>query len=1008
MKEESERVALDQARVLGFRKRIKSRAALPAPNPGEAGDPKTLITFDRFIQPGGTAGGSTLMQEAVKAHFYRKLIGEGVEQGRKLEIYAQRLKVGAVGPLAGQTLKLLRRFGLERLIDPESFYYLCDSPEELLRYRNLDERYEEHFQGLVSIIGELALGKPSENIRLADIAFNMPISTEWVDTGLASFDKVTNQELEAVFHEMHLLLNFITHEFRRNFDINAEDVEFFSKIRSCREAALLAKWLSEFKRGAYGKVMPGDEQPDMLFFPTNEDKQENDTRYFFPGMSCMELFREPANKQLFQEMDYDFSVFLEEHLALAIHHARESGELEPGPEHLNTYFQEKSGELKGELDDLNTMLGGIDDTGSEVYQRMLKMEEATFHQRYEKFQQDRLKAEQELVEIAHRLDGLVEKLRPHLDRAGATAVEQFHQESRQPGLAEQRVLDSAEEAEGRYVERLDNRFGRLRQVIEGWVAMLQDVGATLAEINRLDTLRQEAQDRKQIAGLIPQWEARKSERLEVLRRMNPMERDHHAKRVEVQVNNYKGETQQVDRRLAEFNQKHNSAVTMLGHYVAHAARRLEALGELDATDDPRQVVRQAELLRRTLGEISRNALRLAARSHQLQENLDKMRLRRHRDLEQCHHFQIELALLQAVASGAADPVSPFADRQAPSAGPGDPEAIGREWAAQRSHLSGLGREVRTAAKSVETALQEVKGNAATLLRFKTLREMLIRTVARKRRVRESAQALAERQSIMDQELADLPQRVKNLFMPARKKLLLEVFVPEQERRVGNIVKVQSFMNDLIGLSHERLKERYLDHAILRRFYSRQFLRGGAYAADQASALHHAMRNVAPGLKLLQRAIVHNLKNHSLPGAERVSLPQLTHHSPRQILEALENMAGVEGPLQFNYLVLPPTLSLTEGLTIINKKDQLFQGVPRLVLIYVGKFDRRLIRDDAAIREAYFKAVQHNVVLNIDGHVVVDNPRPIGMRLLADTLGCAIDVPAVEEPPGMGSAGGAAV
>ncbi|HEX9841871.1 MAG TPA: hypothetical protein VGC20_03935, partial [bacterium] len=62
-----------------------------------------------------------------------------------------------------------------------------------------------------------------------------------------------------------------------------------------------------------------------------------------------------------------------------------------------------------------------------------------------------------------------------------------------------------------------------------------------------------------------------------------------------------------------------------------------------------------------------------------------------------------------------------------------------------------------------------------------------------------------------------------------------------------------------------------------------------------------------------------------------------------------------------------------------------------------------LRRDAALRDSYFRALKHNVVLNIDGRVVVDNPRSIGMRLLHETLGCAIDVPEAEEPPEVASA-----
>ena len=77
---------------------------------------------------------------------------------------------------------------------------------------------------------------------------------------------------------------------------------------------------------------------------------------------------------------------------------------------------------------------------------------------------------------------------------------------------------------------------------------------------------------------------------------------------------------------------------------------------------------------------------------------------------------------------------------------------------------------------------------------------------------------------------------------------------------------------------------------------------------------------------------------------------------------------------------------------------LLNGVPRLPLIFISKFDATALKRNTALRDAYFKALKHNVVLNVDGRIVVDNPRAIGMRLLRETLGCAIDMPNVEDPP----------
>lgn len=997
MKEEEQRVSLDQAASLGFRKKLKGEAIKGL---GIQNQEEVLINFDRFIQPGNYTAQETLVQESVKSHFYQKLIGEGIEHDRKLEIYAQRLKVGAVGPLAGQTLKLLRRFGLERLIDPEYFYYLCDTPEDLLDFRNTAKRYEEHFQNLVTVIGELAVGKPTENIRISDIAFNLPISTEWVDTGLAKFAVITHQDLEAVFHEMNLLSNFIAHEFRRNFDLQEEDVIFFEKIDQCREAGLLAKWLAEYKRGAYGEPMPDDVQPDMLFFATTEDKKENDKRYFFPSMSCTELFRDPANQKLFDEFDFSFSVFLEEQLALAVHHARENGALKPGPEDFDAYFTERKQENDKELGGLNVMLDAIENTGSDTHQKMLAQEEENYRERFKSFQQDREKAEALFKNISQKLDALLEGLKPEFDRAGAAEVDFYLKDPERPEAREHRMLEATERVEIQHSEILKRRFQEMRDVITGWIRILEEAGSTLVEIHKLDTSRHNADKQNQMAGLQPEWEVKRSERTEVLLKMKPMERNHHGKRVENQIENFQGEIEKIKKSLSQFDEKHQRALGILKHYIAHAGARLGSLGEDESLEDPKVVVAQAEMLRKTLGKISDNALNLAARSEKLQENLEKARQRYLREMKQIQHLKMESLLLQAISKNTEPPESPFA---LPEGGPVAKEKIvslREEWKQKRASLGQFAQSLKTSSADLEGTLKAVKGQAATLLRFKGQREDLIRLTARKRRLRESTIALAERKTIMEEEMADLPGRVKRLFMPARKKLLVDVFIPEQEEKIQNFEKVQGFLNDLMGLPFERLKERYLDHAIFRRFYSRQFYRGGVYAADQSSPRQNAMRNVAPGLKVLNKGITHNFKLNGIPGVDKVTFSQLKYQNPQSILEAIERMAKSSRPLQFDFMVLPPTFSLMEGLNIINRKDAWFHGVPRLMLIFISKFDRKLLRDDQAVRDAYFKAVKHNIVINIDGHAVVDNQRSIGVRLVQETVGCAIDIENVEDPPDM--------
>jgi len=1003
MKEIEEKVAVEQASAIYFRKARRADQERGGNGKGGDGEEEQEVFFEHFIQPSSHSAHQDPMQEAVRAHFYHKLIGEAVEHTRKRENYAQRLRAAAVGPLAGQTLKLLRRFGLERLIDPESFYYLCDTPEEVPYYRNTAQRYEQHFSNLVETMREVAVGQPSDRVRIADIAYNMPLSTEWVDAGLASLDKVTTQELEAVYHEMKLLSDFIAHEFRRNFDIDQQDLTFFAKMQTCSEASLLAKWLAEFKRGAYGQPMPQDQYPDVLFFATDEDKKENDSLYHFPSLACSELFNKPIAKGLFRGFDYDFSVFLEEQMALAVHFAREEGVLNPTAQDFADYFTAKIEEQHEQQRELHTMLEAIDDESSPIYQQMLKQEEQAYHERYEQFLTDRKRVEAELGETNQRVEALVGSLKGQLDLGEYGEADFFRDTPGHPELLEQRLLGAASRTQVRLNELLQEVFNGLLREIDTWRGKLEAFVAALRRYLQHNQAWQNAHEARQTATLREQWQGQVRGRMEQLRRMQAIERDQHTRRVQTQLRNYQGELTQINARLSEQLLKNQRAANTLHAYVQSADGRLASLRELEPGGAAEKVMAQSEALRKLLNNIATNAEALAGRVEAMQEGLDKVRVRKQRHLQQLYQLRAEMAVIRAVEDRT-EPVLPKV--QAPGGKLPTEEDVQRlqhTWQSHGEALAQAREPLNGGGEGIQAAIQAVRGQALEFRRFDTRHDRLVKLMTRKVRLREAAQSLAERQTLMDEELADLPQRVRQLFMPARKQLLMDVFIPESEHTAAHFGKAQAFVTELLGLPTESLQARYLDHAIFRRFYSRQFMRGGAYAADPNSDMHYPTRNVAPALRLLLRALTHNFQRHRLAGAERVQLPTLSNQGPKEILATIRNMASVAGRGQFDYLVLPPTMPLKDGLALLHEKDGLYEGVPRLVLIFITKFDPQLLRHDAAMRDSYFRALKHNVVLNIDGHVVVDNPRSIGMRLLQETLGCAIDVSDAEEPPEVASA-----
>ncbi|HUJ76409.1 MAG TPA: hypothetical protein VL359_16225, partial [bacterium] len=130
----------------------------------------------------------------------------------------------------------------------------------------------------------------------------------------------------------------------------------------------------------------------------------------------------------------------------------------------------------------------------------------------------------------------------------------------------------------------------------------------------------------------------------------------------------------------------------------------------------------------------------------------------------------------------------------------------------------------------------------------------------------------------------------------------------------------------------------------------------------------------------------------------LKLDRVPHRDPPALLELLRGLVAEKSEHPVGYVVLPSTYPLEAALRLIVQKDALFQGVPRVVLVYVSKFPPEALQQDAELRELYFRALRHNVVVNVDGRKVVDNPQAVGFKLLLETLGCTFDTPQVEEIP----------
>ena len=145
----------------------------------------------------------------------------------------------------------------------------------------------------------------------------------------------------------------------------------------------------------------------------------------------------------------------------------------------------------------------------------------------------------------------------------------------------QRILGAASRTQARLNAELQAAFGRMTERIDAWRATLEQFVLALRRFLHHHHAWQTAREAVQMAGLREQWQGQVSGRMEQLRRMKPLDRDQHSRRIQMQVRNYQGELAQINTGLAEQLQKNQRAANTLHAYAQSAAGRLGSLRELE-------------------------------------------------------------------------------------------------------------------------------------------------------------------------------------------------------------------------------------------------------------------------------------------------------------------------------------------------------------------------------------------------------------------------------------------
>jgi len=990
--QQGNQISLEDAQLLAIRKSYSPKLRLPEGFSEPAGAGQPIIHFDKVILPGGKLARLEPIQQAVQDHLYtRLLIGEATLV-RKQEVFARRLKAGAVGPLAAQAIKLLRRFGLERLIDPGSFYYVCDQPSQLPAYTETAKRYGTHFSALIQQIKETAAIGETHNVRLNDINHRLPICTEWIDAESVGFDNVSAQDLDTVYHELNTLGSFIGHEFQSNYDVSRTDLNFFEKIRVCRATGLLAKWLSEYKSGAYGATLRPNEYPDVVFLGTVQDKEENDTRYFFPALACSELFEDPENQKLFSKIDYEFSVFLEEQLALGDYQARQEGHAKPGFEQIAGYLQQRQTEAERERDQLTEQAMKLDASDSPEYQAILKDEEEAYHARYRAFMEDQEKVTHAQRDGEAQFQELARKLQGALNAAPDAGPGGDEADPSDPERADRPILAALKVRRQGLLAELERHAAGVSARNREALTLCHQIAA--AKLQALQSHRQwqNALLQRGLADSVRQAARGSAERIAQARRTPAGDLENHLKRTHSQLSDIDGELKVGDSRMAATQREQARTLQQVQQTVAgllaHADRTARA------APDVATLLNLAAVLAQRAAQIDKLLAGLKGKREEWITQSESSFLRRQRLAVRRFELGADFAILKALVEGR--PPQPPAASLADPALP--PEALEQAFRDQVAHLDALHPRLAELSRPLGPLVEKLRAQHRTFLQFDAQRDELEKLSARKARLRKTAHGLQERSALMDAELADLPNRMRERFMPARKKLLLDVFIPDLQKRIYYFRQAHTFLGELLNLPYERLHQIYLDRAIFRRFGSRQFLHGLQVTHDVMVASAEGLRNVNAGISYFFRTLQFNYSKFHPELAPFLKLEKVEAMEPARIVQRLRLLPPEASPDSPSYMILPSTLPLPQAVKLMNQKDALFRGLPRCVLVYISKFDAALLQNDAALRDEYFQALRHNVIVNIDDKKVVDNPRTIGLQLLNDTLGCTFDTPRVDEIP----------
>ena len=941
------------------------------------------------------------VRAGIRRLYLEKVYAESISKQVRLKEYASQLKIASLGPTSAQTFKLLKPLGLSRFLPTEKHYYLCDSTDQIPGYHQFEATLEASYAELLETLKSLFAEGADPAFDPDHIQHRLPIVTTWARGKAPPWASASAEHLNSVYNELRVFAKFSEVEFRRVAHPGMDYAGYFDKLNWCRRSGLLAKQLSNVKSGAYGMLFGPDESPDFVFFATEQDVARNRDQFYLPGLAWPEILKTAGAVGLTWDGDYAFTVFLDEQLAIIESLWRRDFDAHPGPQFYDDYFKSRIQECEKEIEELRHMSDPGAVRGSGPYQAAVKRIEAEHKAELAQF-------EGELASVAAKLQAVEEAYFAALGRFSTHLGTDFTPE----------LLLSAES----YMDALDDLIGK--RSTEILVQLRDAIARTIRQVNRdldqaRETLKAYMAAHSRLHGavvpfLLAQWRRltreHAQERTEALvGKINDLQRLSAEQAAEAQKNLHerrvvlKEEQQRLEQELKQLSQKSRAEAERVRERVSQVLASiskgtkgdgkgtqlslLRTLGDAIARANPElsEIIQSASDQQRVIADAGRLSFKrrlentialyetenelMALGSRQDQGMLQRMMAKR---------ITAPLAPLQL-------PPPPGAEAELQA----EFEEAAAGWETQGQRLKQVGE--------MEKYLQDVHKPIADFQALQKASVTFKSAVDEKARHQRGVEAIQKHVARLRTEARDLPRLIDERLLPAFRVLCDQYLVPGTATRMEEYRLAQGFVRETGKLSFENVQREFLDHAVFRRFQAAQFRSGAVYGQDAGHALFAHLSNVLPALYGFHRQLRVNLRRLGFRDDD-ITLIKLQVASAFEIRHFCERQKNEEPHRRLTYLVLPGTMSLTEALDIIEFKDKLFEGLPQLVLLFISKFDAELVRRDAALRDRYFRAVKHNVIVNIGAAGVVDNPGPLSVRLAQETIGRAFDLAKLDLMP----------